>query len=110
MIDYDEMARLARVHKPKMIVVGASAYPRTIDFNKFRAAADEVGAVIMADIAHIAGLVAVGLHPSPVSVCEYVTTTTHKTLRGRAADSLCARNPTLKSSTAGFFRACRAGR
>ena len=65
-----------------MIVVGASAYPRTIDFNKFREVADEVGAVIMADIAHIAGLVAVGLHPSPVPVCEYVTTTTHKTLRG----------------------------
>ena len=81
-IDYDQMAKIARECKPKMIVVGASAYPRTIDFNKFRTVADEVGAVIMADIAHIAGLVATGLHPSPVAVSEYVTTTTHKTLRG----------------------------
>ena len=81
-IDYEQMAKIARECKPKMIVVGASAYPRTIDFDKFRAVADEVGAVIMADIAHIAGLVAVGLHPSPIAVSEYVTTTTHKTLRG----------------------------
>ena len=72
----------ARTHKPKLIVVGASAYPRTIDFEKFREIADRTGALIMADIAHIAGLVAVGLHPSPVPVCEFVTTTTHKTLRG----------------------------
>jgi glycine hydroxymethyltransferase len=81
-IDYDTMAALAREHRPKMIVVGASAYPRIIDFAAFRRAAAECGAVIMADIAHIAGLVATGLHPSPVPVCEYVTTTTHKTLRG----------------------------
>jgi len=81
-IDYDELEKLAREHKPKMIVVGASAYPRTIDFARFRKAADEVGAVIMADIAHIAGLVATGLHPTPVPVCEFVTSTTHKTLRG----------------------------
>ena len=81
-IDYEELEKLAKEHKPKMIVVGASAYPRTIDFARFRKAADEVGAVIMADIAHIAGLVATGLHPSPVPVCEFVTSTTHKTLRG----------------------------
>lgn len=81
-LDYDEMLHLARTHRPKMIVVGYSAYPRTIDFAPFRQAADEVGAVVMADIAHFAGLVAAGLHPSPVPHAEYVTTTTHKTLRG----------------------------
>jgi glycine hydroxymethyltransferase len=81
-IDYDEMARLAREHKPKVVVVGASAYPRTIDFAAVRRAADACGAVVMADIAHIAGMVAVGLHPSPVPHAEFVTTTTHKTLRG----------------------------
>lgn len=81
-IDYNQVEDLALQHKPRMIVVGASAYPRTIDFEKFRAIADKVGALVMADIAHIAGLVATGLHPSPVPVCEYVTSTTHKTLRG----------------------------
>ncbi|MBN2283624.1 MAG: serine hydroxymethyltransferase [Deltaproteobacteria bacterium] len=81
-IDFNEVEDQARKHKPKLIVVGASAYPRTIDFEKFREIADMTGAVIMADIAHIAGLVTAGLHPSPVPVCEFVTTTTHKTLRG----------------------------
>jgi glycine hydroxymethyltransferase len=81
-IDYDEMAALAREHRPKMVVVGASAYPRTIDFEAVRRAADQCGAVIMADIAHIAGLIAAGLHPSPVPHAEFVTSTTHKTLRG----------------------------
>jgi glycine hydroxymethyltransferase len=81
-IEFDEVAEQAKKHRPKVIVVGASAYPRTIDFTNFRTIADEVGAVIMADIAHIAGLVAAGIHPSPVPVCEFVTTTTHKTLRG----------------------------
>ena len=81
-IDYDEMARLARENNPKVVVVGASAYPRTIDFQAVRRAADACGAVVMADIAHIAGMVAVGLHPSPVPHAEFVTTTTHKTLRG----------------------------
>jgi glycine hydroxymethyltransferase len=76
------MATLAREHKPKVVVVGASAYPRTIDFAAVREIADEVDAVVMADIAHIAGLVAVGLHPSPVPHCQFVTSTTHKTLRG----------------------------
>jgi glycine hydroxymethyltransferase len=89
-IDYDEMARLARESNPKVIVVGASAYPRTIDFEAVRRAADACGAVVMADIAHIAGLVAVGLHPSPVPHAEFVTTTTHKTLRGpRGGMILC---------------------
>ena len=81
-IDYEELKRLAVEHKPKVMVVGASAYPRTIDFAAVRAAADASGALVMADIAHIAGLVAAGLHPSPVPHCEFVTTTTHKTLRG----------------------------
>ncbi|HRS88008.1 MAG TPA: serine hydroxymethyltransferase, partial [Syntrophales bacterium] len=81
-IDFDEVESQAKKHRPKLIVVGASAYPRTIDFTKFREIADMVGAKIMADIAHIAGLVATGLHPSPIPVCEFVTSTTHKTLRG----------------------------
>jgi len=81
-IDYEAMAALAREHSPKVVVVGASAYPRTIDFEAVRRAADACGAVVMADIAHIAGLVATGLHPSPVPHAEFVTTTTHKTLRG----------------------------
>ena len=81
-IDYDEVNRLAKEHKPKLIVVGASAYPREIDFAKFAEIAKSVGAKIMADIAHISGLVVTGHHPTPVGVCDYVTTTTHKTLRG----------------------------
>jgi glycine hydroxymethyltransferase len=89
-IDYDEMARLAAENNPRIVVVGASAYPRTIDFAAVRRAADACGAVVMADIAHIAGLVAVGLHPSPVPHAEFVTTTTHKTLRGpRGGMALC---------------------
>jgi glycine hydroxymethyltransferase len=89
-IDYEAMAALAREHRPKVLVVGASAYPRTIDFVAVRKAADECGAVVMADMAHIAGLVAAGLHPSPVPHAEFVTTTTHKTLRGpRGGMILC---------------------
>lgn len=81
-LDYDEMRRLALECKPKMIIAGASAYARTIDFKKFREVADEVGAVLMVDMVHIAGLVAAGLHPSPIPYADVVTTTTHKTLRG----------------------------
>lgn len=81
-IDYDELMRIACEAKPKLIIAGASAYARTIDFEKFRKVADACGAVLMADIAHIAGLVATGLHPSPFPWCDVVTTTTHKTLRG----------------------------
>lgn len=81
-IDFDQVRDLARKHRPRLIVVGASAYPRIIDFKAFREIADEVGAYVMVDIAHIAGLVAAGLHPSPVPYAEFVTTTTHKTLRG----------------------------
>ena len=90
LLDYDQMARLAREHRPKVIVVGATAYPRIIDFARCREIADEVGAYLMADIAHIAGLVATGIHPSPVGYAQVITTTTHKTLRGpRGAIILC---------------------
>ena len=89
-IDYDELRRIAIESKPKMIIAGASAYARTIDFKKFREVADEVGAVLMVDMAHIAGLVAAGLHPDPMPYADVVTTTTHKTLRGpRGGMILC---------------------
>ena len=89
-IDYEEVRRLAVECKPKMIIAGASAYARTIDFKKFREIADEVGAVLMVDMAHIAGLVAAGLHPNPIPYADVVTTTTHKTLRGpRGGMILC---------------------
>ncbi len=89
-IDYDEAERLAMAERPKLIVCGASAYSRVIDFERFRAIADKAGALLMADIAHIAGLVAAGIHPSPVPHCHFVTTTTHKTLRGpRAGMAMC---------------------
>ncbi len=81
-IDYDELARIAEAEKPKLIIAGASAYPRILDFPRFRQVADSVGALLMVDMAHIAGLVATGLHPSPVGHAHFVTTTTHKTLRG----------------------------
>src|SRR5690242_727086 len=81
-IDYDELERLAQEHQPKLIVAGFSAYPRTLDFARFRQIADSVGALLMADIAHVAGLVVAGLYPNPVPYCHVVTTTTHKTLRG----------------------------
>ncbi|HEX8994533.1 MAG TPA: serine hydroxymethyltransferase [Ktedonobacterales bacterium] len=90
MVDYEEVERLAHEHKPKLIVTGFSAYPRKLDFARFRQIADSVGALLMADIAHVAGLVAVGLYPNPVPYCDVVTTTTHKTLRGpRGAIILC---------------------
>jgi len=89
-LDYDAILELAKLHKPKMILAGASAYPRTIDFKKFRQIADTVGAYLFVDMAHIAGLVAAGLHPSPVPYAEFVTSTTHKTLRGpRGGFILC---------------------
>jgi glycine hydroxymethyltransferase len=89
-IDYDELDRLADEHRPKMIMVGASAYPRVIDFPRIRAAANRIGAAMVTDMAHIAGLVAAGVHPSPVPHSDFVTTTTHKTLRGpRAGMVLC---------------------
>ncbi|MEW5933360.1 MAG: serine hydroxymethyltransferase, partial [Bacillota bacterium] len=89
-IDYDELARLAREHRPRLIVAGASAYPRVIDFPRIAQIAEEVGAMVMVDMAHIAGLIAAGVHPSPVPYADFVTTTTHKTLRGpRGGMILC---------------------
>ncbi|MCB1195357.1 serine hydroxymethyltransferase [bacterium] len=89
-IDYSQVEKLAKEHKPKLIVAGASAYPRFIDFKRFREIADSVGALVMVDMAHIAGLIAGGVHPNPVPYAEFVTTTTHKTLRGpRAGMILC---------------------
>ncbi len=90
MIDYDEVESLAREHRPKLIVVGASAYPRTLDFETFHRIAEQIGVPVMVDMAHIAGLVAAGVHPNPVPYSEFVTTTTHKTLRGpRGGMILC---------------------
>ncbi|MRR53064.1 MAG: serine hydroxymethyltransferase [Deltaproteobacteria bacterium] len=108
-IDYDEVARLAREHRPKMIVVGASAYPRTLDFARFRKIADEVGAVIMVDMAHIAGLVAAGLHPSPVPYAEFVTTTTHKTLRGPRGGMILCREQYAKVLNSNIFPGIQGG-
>ena len=94
-IDYDEVAALAREHQPKLIVAGASAYPRTLDFAKFREIADEVGALLMVDMAHISGLVAAGLHPSPLAYADVVTSTTHKTLRAGRGGIILSNNDDL---------------
>ncbi len=95
-IDMDEVARLARENRPKMIVAGASAYPRLFDFARFRAICDEVGALLMVDMAHFAGLVAAGVHPSPFPAADFVTTTTHKTLRGPRGGMIFCREPYAK--------------
>src|SRR5512139_1862823 len=95
-IDYDELLRIAEAEKPKLIVAGASAYPRTLDFPKFREVADAVGALLMVDIAHIAGLIVAGLHPSPVGHAHFVTTTTHKTLRGPRGGLILCREQQAK--------------
>ncbi len=108
-IDFNEVEDQAKKHKPKMIVVGASAYPRAIDFRKFRDIADQVGAVIMADIAHIAGLVAAGLHPTPVPVCEFVTSTTHKTLRGPRGGIVMCREDYAKVLNSRVFPGTQGG-
>jgi len=108
-IDYDEVEKLAKEHKPKMIIVGASAYPRMLDFQRFRKIADEVGAVIMADIAHIAGLVCTGLHPSPVPICEYVTSTTHKTLRGPRGGLIMCKEAYAKTLNSRVFPGMQGG-
>jgi len=108
-IDYNEVERLALEHNPKMIVVGASAYPRTIDFAAFRTIADKVGAVIMVDMAHIAGLVATGLHPNPVPHAEFVTTTTHKTLRGPRGGMILCREEFAKVLNSNIFPGIQGG-
>ncbi len=109
MLDYDEIARLAREHKPKMILAGASAYSRFIDFQKFREICDSVGAVLFVDMAHIAGLVAAGLHPSPVPYAEFVTTTTHKTLRGPRGGMILCRSEYGKKIDMNVFPGIQGG-
>ena len=108
-IDYDELQRKAEEARPKMIICGASAYPRTIDFQRIGEIAKSVGAVVMADIAHIAGLVAVGLHPSPVPHCEFVTTTTHKTLRGPRGGLILCREEFAKDVDKAVFPGVQGG-
>jgi glycine hydroxymethyltransferase len=108
-IDYDEVERQAVAERPKLIVCGASAYSRVIDFPRFRAIADRVGALLMADIAHIAGLVAAGLHPSPVPHCHFVTTTTHKTLRGPRAGLIMAKADFAKELDRAVFPGIQGG-
>jgi len=109
MIDYDEVESLAKQHQPKLIVVGASAYPRTIDFEAFRRIADLVGAPVMVDMAHIAGLVAAGVHPSPVPHAEYVTTTTHKTLRGPRGGMILCQEEFAKKLNSNIFPGIQGG-
>jgi len=108
-IDFDQVRELAKKHRPRMIVVGASAYPRTIDFKAFREVADEVGAMMMVDIAHIAGLVVAGLHPSPVEVSEFVTTTTHKTLRGPRGGMIMCKGEYAKTLDKEIFPGIQGG-
>jgi glycine hydroxymethyltransferase len=108
-IDYDELERLARTHRPKMIVVGASAYARTIDYGRIRAVATEVGALVMTDMAHISGLVAAGLHPSPVPHSDFVTTTTHKTLRGPRGGLILCRAEFAKDIDRALFPGVQGG-
>ncbi len=108
-IDFDEVLRLAKEHKPKLILAGASAYPRTIDFKKFREIADQVGAYLMVDMAHIAGLVAAGLHPSPVPYADVVTTTTHKTLRGPRGGMILCKEEYAKQIDKAIFPGTQGG-
>lgn len=108
-IDYEEVRRLAVENKPKLIVAGASAYPRVIDFKKFREIADEVGAYLMVDMAHIAGLVAAGLHPSPVPYCDFVTSTTHKTLRGPRGGLILCKEKYAKDIDKSIFPGIQGG-
>ncbi|MBQ2297324.1 MAG: serine hydroxymethyltransferase [Ruminiclostridium sp.] len=108
-IDYDQVRALALEHKPKMIIAGASAYPRVIDFAKFREIADEVGAYLFVDMAHIAGLVAVGLHPSPVPYADVVTTTTHKTLRGPRGGVILCKEALAKTIDKAIFPGAQGG-
>ena len=108
-IDFNEVERLTLEHRPKMIVVGASAYPRVLDFAAFRTIADKVGAVVMVDMAHIAGLVAAGLHPNPVPYAEFVTTTTHKTLRGPRGGMILCREEFAKTLNSNIFPGIQGG-
>ncbi len=108
-IDYDEVLKIAKKEKPKLIVAGASAYPRIIDFQKFREIADEVGAYLMVDMAHIAGLVAAGLHPNPCEYAHFVTTTTHKTLRGPRGGAILCKKEFAKQIDKAIFPGTQGG-
>ena len=108
-IDYDEVERLAKEHRPKLIIAGASAYPRIIDYPRFRKIADAIGAFLMVDMAHIAGLVAAGLHPSPVPHADFVTTTTHKTLRGPRGGMVLCKAEHAKSIDSKVFPGMQGG-
>jgi glycine hydroxymethyltransferase len=108
-IDYNDVLEKARQHKPKLIVAGASAYPREIDFKRFREIADEVGAYLMVDMAHIAGLVAAGLHPNPVPYAHFVTTTTHKTLRGPRGGMILCKEEFAKQIDKSIFPGIQGG-
>lgn len=108
-INYDDVLEKARTHKPKLIVAGASAYPREIDFKRFREIADEVGAYLMVDMAHIAGLVAAGLHPNPVPYADFVTTTTHKTLRGPRGGMILCKEEFAKKIDKSIFPGIQGG-
>jgi glycine hydroxymethyltransferase len=109
MIDYDALEALAKEHRPPLIIAGASAYPRVIDYARFRKIADEVGAYLMVDMAHIAGLVAAGLHPSPVPYADFVTTTTHKTLRGPRGGMILCRAEHAKTIDSKVFPGLQGG-
>jgi len=108
-IDFDEVRRLAREHRPRMIVTGASAYSRIIDWKQFRAIADEIGATLMADVAHYAGLIATGLYPSPVGIADFVTSTTHKTLRGPRGGLILANAEHEKAINSAVFPGLQGG-
>ncbi len=108
-LDYEQMEMLAREHRPRLIICGASAYPRTIDFERIASIARGVGALLLADIAHIAGLVATGLHPSPIPHCDFVTTTTHKTLRGPRSGLILCREQYAKEVDRNLFPGVQGG-
>jgi glycine/serine hydroxymethyltransferase len=108
-IDYDQLAAMAKEHRPRMITVGASAYPRRIDFERMGQIAKDVGALLLADIAHIAGLVAAGVHPSPVPFADFVTTTTHKTLRGPRGGLILCREQYAKAIDSQVFPGIQGG-
>ena len=109
LIDYDEAERLAREHKPKLIIAGASAYSRVIDWKRFRAIADEVGALLMVDMAHYAGLIAAGVYPSPVGIADFVTSTTHKTLRGPRGGFILMKEEHAKAINSAVFPGLQGG-
>ncbi len=108
-IDMEEVERVAHEHRPRMIIAGASAYPRLIDFKAFRAISDQIGALFMVDMAHIAGLVAAGVHPSPIPYADYVTTTTHKTMRGPRGGLILAKEEYAKSLNSNIFPGIQGG-